>query len=563
MAGKATPLTRQNVEPLLVTDADAFTQFRYLRQREVVPAIPELEEQGQQSLPGIEGALLDLYHSLWSPDPSVREEVPADRRYWKEVLGQALETGAYEQLHTQTQLKELPSILGTLAMGQTVLKLVPEEDGEKLQELQHAQAQADGAQQQADQAQGLAETLEGMLGDGQLGEGQPGEGEGQGQPGSGQSQPSQGKPQGSPSGGSGQLSPEQAQALANQLAQAQAQVQTAQAQADAAKATAEGLASELMGMPGSQQAEDKLRELARIGLQAIKDAQAQVQDVSDTVESWGLEEAELYRQGVPEALALLERMKSNANMKKFAALLGRIRQIALRKARSKVQGEGQRVTTVETGRDIRRAHRSELVALVHPATRVQALRRWMRGELLVSGQRMKAKLGHGPVVVCEDASGSMDGSKQQWAKGVVLALADFARVQKRSYGWVMFDSAVKKSKTYPKRAISAQDKLEIAESRAGGGTNFERPLKRAIEMIQKEGLKKADICFVTDGDCDISDQFLAELLAFKVAHEVNILVVICDVGHVTDQTVQRFADRVVRVSAFTAEEAESKIFSQL
>lgn len=526
MAGRATPLTRHDVESLLVTDADAFTQFRYLRQREVVPAIPELEEQGQQSLPGIEGALLDLYHSLWSPEPSVRSEVPADRRYWQTLLGQALETGAYQELHAQTQLKELPSVLGTLAMGQSVLKLVPGEDKEKLQEVQHAQQAVDAAQQQADQAQGQADTLQGML-------------------------------------GQGQLSPEQAGQLSNQLAQAQAQAGAAQAQADAAKAGAQGLVDDLLGEPGSQQAEDKLRELARIGLQAIKDAQAQVQDISDTVESWGLEEAELYRQGVPEALALLERMKSNANMKKFAALLGRIRQIALRKARSKVQGEGQRVTTVETGRDIRRAHRTELVSLIHPATRVQTLQRWMRDELLQSDQQVKAKLGHGPVVVCEDASGSMDGNKQQWAKGVVLALADFARVQKRSYGWVMFDSAVKKSKTYPKGTISAKDKLEIAESRAGGGTNFERPLKRAIEMIQTEGLKKADICFVTDGDCDISDQFLAELLAFKVAHEVNILVVICDVGHVTDQTVQKFADRVARVSSFTAEEAENNIFSQL
>lgn len=360
------------------------------------------------------------------------------------------------------------------------------------------------------------------------------------------------------------MTAEQAKALANELAQqaaaAQLDAEAAQALANEAAARAEALAEQLMGTPGTPDAQQKLDELRRAGLAAAKAAQAKVEEVSETIEAWGLEPAELHRQGIPEALGLLERMKRSDALRKFASLLGRIRKIAARKARNKVQGEGARITTVEYGRDLKRAHRSELVALVHPALRVKALQRWTRGELRLSGQVNLAKLGHGPVVVCEDASGSMDGAKQQWAKAVVLGLAHYAKLQRRSFGWIMFDARVQRAKTYPEGRLSAEQLLELVESRAGGGTDFERPLRAALAMIQKEGLKKADICFITDGESAVSDAFLKELRAVKQTLEVSIFTVLVDVGSTSDATVKSFSDRVERVSAFTAEEAETKLF---
>jgi len=82
-------------------------------------------------------------------------------------------------------------------------------------------------------------------------------------------------------------------------------------------------------------------------------------------------------------------------------------------------------------------------------------------------------------------------------------------------------------------------------------------------MIQKEGLKKADICLITDGDCAVSDEFLKQFGNVKKSMEINIFTVLCDVGHITDKTVREFSDRVERVSDFSAEEAERKIFGHL
>ncbi len=587
-------LTTKDVLPLAVSNADQFRALMFLRHRDATPRLQTIEEQGQASLPGTEGALLDLYQSLWDSDPEVKDEgaTPPARRYWRGILGQALETASYEELHATTQLSELFSVLGTIGMAEEVIKLVPDADKEKLQELDQAQRDADEARDAAEDAQGEADALQQFAnqmqaqangqsasgeGDGD-GDGQPGDGSASGSsqsgtPGTGQPQPGQrqssgqssnGSPTGNPNGSTGQMTAAQAQALANQIAQAaaeaKAKAQTACETARMAQGLAEMAAEALMGATNSPDAQAKSDELARLGLAALKAAKDQVQDVSDMVQGWGLDPAELTSQGMPEALAILQRIKSNPALKKFAAILGRMRQIAARKARTKVAGEGRRVSRTDTGRDLKRAHRSERVALSTPATRPQALQRWARGELQLHGTETKNKLGHGPVVVCEDASGSMSGDKQQWAKALVLAMAHYAKLQHRSFGWVLFDSWVHKAQVYLKGLLKAHQMLEIADARAGGGTDFEKPLRKALEMIQKEGLKKADILFITDGECAVSETFLREFLAAKKALEFTVITLLCDMGSTSGSTVEKFSDRVERISTFSLEAAETTVF---
>ena len=511
-------VSREELQKLLVTDADAFTGLRFLRQREQTPALAELEKAGEPRLPGTVGALADIYHALWAESPAVREEVPSDRCFVAEILKGAMATSAYGELHAQTQYSELKSLLGTLSMGETIVQNVSKEDAERLQTAAEKQKAADEAKAEAEQAKAEASMM----------------------------------------GGLAEGSPE----LAGAAAEAQAKAETAQAQAASAQQAAEAAAEALMGQPGSAEAAQKLQELARLGLAAAKKAQEKVEEVSETLQTWGFEEGELTREGIPESLALLERIQKNKAFKDFAKLLGRVKRIAARKARSKTQAEGVRVTKSETGRDIKRAVPSELVALAHPALRHKALTRWSRGELRLRGEEAKQKLGEGPVVVCEDSSGSMDGAKQQWAKAVVLALAYYAKLRSRSFAWVMFDARVQRSKVYLRGRLSAKDLLEIAESRSGGGTQFEPPLQEALRYVREGGLKKADIAFITDGDSYLEEKFLEEFGATKKSLEVNVVAVLCDVGHTSDATVSKFADEVLRASKFSDGEAQ-EVFNHL
>ncbi len=554
MAKKSSSLSRQELMKLLVSGADDFTAIRYLRHREQTPALTELES-GKTKVPGAEGALCDLYYSLWDDEPTLKDEatVRTDRQYWRGLMGEALQSGAYQELHAMTAGKELQSVLGTVSMGETVLKLVPEEDKEKLEESAMAEQKAEQAESAAAEAEADANAAEQFAAAA-----------------ASAAQGGQGTPSADgTSGGAGQMSPDQAKALANQLsqqaAQARANAQTARAGADQARANAQQAAETLMGKPGSAEAEQKLRELARLGQAAMKQASEKVRELSQTIDAWGLEPGELSRKSIPEALALCERMRKNTAFKKFQQLLGRIRKMALRKALARIAARGRRVTRREIGRDIRRATRRELVALAssNPAIRAKALKRWARGELELIGEELKATLGDGPMVVCEDGSGSMEGEKQQWAKAVTLALAYFAQLQGRDFVWILFDSGVRQVKVFPKGRISAEEKLAIAEARAGGGTDFESPLREAAKIIRDKGLKKADIALLTDGECAVSDAFLKDFAQMRKFLGVNVLTVLCDIGDASAESVKQFSDRIERASAFTAEEAERKIFGNI
>ncbi len=556
------PLERAELINQSVTGMDAFTAHQYLRRREEAPTIWAMEEKGAKKLPGTPAALGDMFNALWSEEPAVlpRDRVPPPRQYWRGLLEQTVQTDGFQALHAKTVGSSLLSFVGTVEAGTTILGLVSKEDAQKLQELDKAQGAADEAEETAAAAQAEADSLQQLAEEMMQGAGMA-SGAGQGQSG-GNGTPSPG------SGAGGGLTGTQAQQLADQLssrwADAQAKAEAARAAADAAQARAQTLADALMGQPGSAEAERKLTELKRLGMGALAKAQAKVAEISDTIDGWGLEEGELDRMPQPEALGLLEKMRKNRNFQAFAKLLGRLRAVAAKKAANPTEGEGRRVTRRETGRDIARAYPSELVALAHPATRMQALQRWARGELSLRGQETKKPLGHGPVVVCEDASGSMDGVKQQWAKGVTLALAHFAKLKARSFGWIMFDSAVRMNRVYGKGVLGAKELLEIAEAKADGGTDFEKPLRKAVEMIERDGLKKADIAFITDGECAVSTSFLEWLAGKKKQLDFSIIGVMCDVGDgVSDATLKQFCDRVERATSFSVEEAEAKVFSHL
>ncbi len=551
---KIRPISHREVLKLAVTDIDPFTALRYVRYRENVPRLPELEDEGQKVIPGAEGALADLYHALWNPEPAVKEEgeIAPDRKYWRELLGQTMETSAYAELHAATELKELQSVLGTIGMGETIFAIVPEEDKEKLQELNEAARDADAADDLAREAEANAQSGQQLADAAAEAAGQA-------------------VKQAAQNPGDAQAQAQAAQVktrvdqLAQEAGQAQSQAEAARMSFGQAKALAEELAKDLMGEPGSEKAQKRSEELRRMGLAAVKSAQARVKDVSDTLEAWGIEPGELTRESFAEVQAILERIKRNPALKKFQTLLGRLRQIAARKARPKDRGEGVRVTKMETGRDLKRAVPSELLALSHPALAAKAQMRWARGELRLREQKTRRKLGHGPVILAEDGSGSMAGEKQMWAKAMTLAMAHYAKLQRRGFAWIHFGAEYSPTtvRVYP-RGMNPRQLLEVAETFLNaGGTSFERPLREAVKVIREQGLKKADILLVTDGMCAVSEKFLKELLAVKRALEVNIFTVLVNVGETADATVREFSDKIIPISALTADEAENKIIRHL
>lgn len=171
--------------------------------------------------------------------------------------------------------------------------------------------------------------------------------------------------------------------------------------------------------------------------------------------------------------------------------------------------------------------------------------------------RGRENAGKGPIVCCVDSSDSMGGDNELWAKAVTLALLEIAQMQKRAFAEIFFGLESNPLEIFEihKGEQNILDKvIWIAEYYLGGGTDFETPLNAAIELIEKTEFKKADIVFVTDGYCGVSDEWLQEFLRRKAEKEARVHSVLVEMVQ-SNETVDSFSGHVSTVMDLTVDSA--------
>lgn len=348
---------------------------------------------------------------------------------------------------------------------------------------------------------------------GQDGEGE-GEGDGDGQPGQGQSQ-QLGKGKGSTNqpnpGGTGRgthLTPEQ-RAQMEEFARQQDELgqKIEQLQADA-----EAAGDNLDESMDAQKAQIRAH-IAKMMQNAADEAQA----ANETAMTWGLEPGELQRLPAEERMELAKRL-NNERFRRVAQLFGPMRNMMLSEQARKTVHTPEEVYDVTLGNHIGRLLPQEVLNLRAGPTRLDFLRRYTEGRLLEYDMQGVEKLAKGAIIFCEDGSGSMAGEREMWAKAVMLCLLHLSRIQKRAMHVIHFSSrgqfthiAFEQPADYSLERI-----LDAAELFYGGGTDFETPMKQALELLGKEhaatGKVSADVVFVTDDECWVTEEFMTQYL---------------------------------------------------
>ena len=199
---------------------------------------------------------------------------------------------------------------------------------------------------------------------------------------------------------------------------------------------------------------------------------------------------------------------------------------------------------ITLGNDLSRVLPLELVKLSDPSQRVLALKRYRDRQMMQYKMQGTERLAQGDIVCCEDGSGSMHGIREIFAKALCITLAKIAREQRRQFTGIHFGSRdeittftfensgsawAKEStvtretegryaKSYPNIEMDyIEGIVNFAELFYGGGTDFETPLAKALSILQEQhdkyGATRGDIVFVTDGYCDVSEEFLANFIA--------------------------------------------------
>lgn len=135
----------------------------------------------------------------------------------------------------------------------------------------------------------------------------------------------------------------------------------------------------------------------------------------------------------------------------------------------------------------------------------------LKTEELVEQESVSEKQGNqtnkkrGPMVICLDTSGSMQGMPENIAKATVLECLKVASKEKRRCYVYLFGSQKEVSELdLTLDASGFNDLLNFLTMSFGGGTDAEGPLNNALEKCDSEEWYKADILLVSDGEFPVT-----------------------------------------------------------
>lgn len=257
--------------------------------------------------------------------------------------------------------------------------------------------------------------------------------------------------------------------------------------------------------------------------------------------------AELKKVPLREQLAVCEKLAVDPKMQEIAEWAGRFKRVARQKQKTDYVDAMDR-RSVTFGMEIERLLPMELGLYSYDATKKDFLRRFAEGETMQYEQKKREQLGKGPIVFCLDQSGSMKLLDNQ-SKGFILALVSIAKKQKRDLCVVLFSTTLQQT-TYAKGKMTGNELIRLATTYLGGGTDFMLALEGALKVIEQSLFKQADVIFVTDGEDEVNEEFLAKFHEKKTEKEFNVLTLI--VGNETT-IAESFSDRVIHVTDFDDE----------
>jgi uncharacterized protein with von Willebrand factor type A (vWA) domain len=472
--------------------------------------ITELVEAGERLIPHFNALLQDLflglfkYNLVWLKPDAVRQSAILNRT----ILEQLLPSAPFEVLKTRTVLEEDKATIGAVVLGEQVLEMVRSErliNRREMFDLWDLDHQEEDLAARAEALRNLAET-------------------------------------------------ETAEAPDAELKKKFEELREA---AERAAQVSEARLNQKARQLEEQLGHGDKTELKRLQVRSAELA-GEIDRVAEDSRDFSLEFGQGGRLSAGERLELSRRLARNRKLGELARLVGRFKQDARALRRKTLDRGVAEAYDVERGSDLGRLIPSELLALHHPGLARDFKRRLLEGEVLQYRLREDEQKGKGPMVVCVDVSSSMQGDKELWAKAVCLTLMDIARRQRRLFRAVLFSSGegslkvldLNRERRYRPELSKV---LELAEYFPGGGTDFERPIDAAVELLEDKKLKRGDIVIITDGESSVSPAWLARLRRRKEELDFSIFAVLVDVGSSELSTLAQFSDRVTSVKRLSAE----------
>lgn len=294
---------------------------------------------------------------------------------------------------------------------------------------------------------------------------------------------------------------------------------------------------------------------------ATKSACEKAEEVRNIIGAWSDDPANLERNTVNTSL--LDAVRSSETLQRVAKHLGRFREIIAQGRRNGyAYGRGEKYA-LELGNDLSRALSSEFAMLASPQTAPLFLKKYQQRQLKQYRRRAPVRKGMGDIICCFDESSSTRGDPAAWGKAVALALLDIAAGNGRKFALIHFaayDSC--RVDLFLPGQYTVEDKMNTAEFFLGGGTNFERPLQEAIRPMETQNFENADIIFLTDGQCALSEACTSQLKAHQATHHFTVTGILLDANSPgMEFSLEPFCQNIYRTSEIVGDEIIHTIVS--
>lgn len=210
---------------------------------------------------------------------------------------------------------------------------------------------------------------------------------------------------------------------------------------------------------------------------------------------------------------------------------------------------------VERSGDIARMLPSEAILFMRPALRLlwhakraeRALATYrVRGvekEQLIAddssteardADRKRTKQDRGPIIVCLDTSGSMQGAPETIAKAVTLETVRIATAEKRECYLYSFSgpTQVAELDLSVKRG-GVQALLEFLGCSFHGGTDVAEPMSRALKRVKTARWSRADIIVVSDSEFPVPSATSTAVASSRASLRLRVHGLLIGAGHST------------------------------
>lgn len=230
-------------------------------------------------------------------------------------------------------------------------------------------------------------------------------------------------------------------------------------------------------------------------------------------------------------LEAFARLQNSDKMRRIADLAGRMRNLAMTKQRGRYNGIPEQIVDVGMTRKPQDATIGEMAMLSCLGGRAVFANKAASGSLTCLERGPNDERGAGPIVIAMDESGSMRGAFEIWCKAVAMGLMEIARHQKRTFAAISFNTKITHEMMAPKGQASPDEIMEMVEHFSGGGTKFEPPIARALEIVETDKiLHDADIVLVTDGRASLDDETRGRLARLMTTTNTDLYVIVIGGG---------------------------------